>query len=93
MTLYIAPLIAREQVTLLELLKRAALLVLDNLVVTVALLLEVLLVFVLCWLLQFPVFVLQGGVLALLLVTALNEVLGKYEKKALEEPEEELEEV
>ena len=93
MTLYIAPLIAREQVTLLELLKRAALLVLDNLVVTVASLLEVLLVFVLCWLLQFPVFVLQGGVLALLLVTALNEVLGKYEKKALEEPEEELEEV
>ncbi len=93
MTLYVAPLIAREHVSLLSLLKRTALLVLDNLVVTIALLLEVLLIIFLCWLLQFPVFILQGGLLALLLVTALGEVLQKYEKTVSEELEDEPEEV
>lgn len=77
---YVFPLIAHERVGLLKLLKRAALLALDNLVITIIVLLEAALIAVVCWLLLFPVIVLLGGTLGLLLVTALAEVLRKYEK-------------
>ena len=86
MTTYIFPLIAHEQVGLFKLLKRAALLALDNLVMTIIVLLEVFLIASVSWLLLFPVIILLGGLLALLLVTALAEVLQKY-KEPYDEPE------
>lgn len=78
MTTYIFPLMAHQRVRLLKILQRAALLVLDNLVVTIMVMLEALLIVAASGLLLFPVVFLLGGVLALLLATALAEVLEKY---------------
>lgn len=78
MTTYVFPLVVYQRVSWLKVLQRAALLTIDNMVVTILVMLQALLLIGLGTYLVLPVPLLLAGMVSLLQATALSEVLNKY---------------
>lgn len=79
LTIYTSSLVVYQQVSWLKVLQRAALLVLDNVVVTLLVMGETIVVVVLSFFFLIPVPLLLGGMLAFLHLIALHTLMAKYD--------------